>query len=95
MIAIDEAQFFTDLESFCKRAVDRDCKVVYVAGLDGDFRRKPFKMDPKRSSQILQLVPLADNVTKQHARCHYCRRSAPFTLRTIPEKRSNFVICLN
>ena len=45
VIAIDEAQFFPDLVTFCQMAVDRDCKTVYVAGLDGDFRRKPFKLD--------------------------------------------------
>eukprot|EP00210_Caulerpa_lentillifera_P000173 g168.t1 len=86
VIAIDEGQFFTDLDSFCRKAVDRHHKIVYVAGLDGDFLRKPFIMAPKRSSAILQLIPFADSVKKQLAQCHYCKAPAPFTLRTIPEK---------
>ena len=42
VIAVDEAQFFPDLLDFCKQAADRDAKVVLVAGLDGDFRRRQF-----------------------------------------------------
>ena len=33
------------------------CKVVLIAALDGTFQRKPFP-------NILELVPLAENVTK-------------------------------
>jgi thymidine kinase len=42
VIAVDEAQFFPDLLDFCVQAADRDAKVVLVAGLDGDFRRRQF-----------------------------------------------------
>lgn len=41
-IAIDEAQFFPDLLEFCLEAAERDNKLVVVAGLSGDFRRKKF-----------------------------------------------------
>jgi thymidine kinase len=39
VIGVDEAQFFTDLDAFCRHAADRDHKEVVVAGLDGDFKR--------------------------------------------------------
>lgn len=42
VIAVDEAQFFPDLLEFCTHAADRDAKLVLVAGLDGDFRRRQF-----------------------------------------------------
>jgi Thymidine kinase len=42
VIAVDEAQFFPDLLDFCAHAADCDAKVVLVAGLDGDFRRRQF-----------------------------------------------------
>ena len=41
-IAIDEAQFFPDLLQFCLEAAEQDNKLVMVAGLDGDFRRRRF-----------------------------------------------------
>lgn len=37
-----QAQFFPDLLEFCKRAVDDHGKTVFVAGLDGDYRRERF-----------------------------------------------------
>ena len=42
VIAIDEAQFFPDLLSFCSTAADYDNKHVIIAGLDGDFKRQRF-----------------------------------------------------
>lgn len=65
VIAIDEAQFYSDLYDSVRRMVDQDDKVVYVAGLDGTFDRKPF-------GQILDLVPLCDSIVKLHAVCRDC-----------------------
>ncbi|OQU92300.1 hypothetical protein SORBI_3001G324400 [Sorghum bicolor] len=62
VIGIDEAQFFDDLYDFCCKAADRDGKIVVVAGLDGDYKRKKF-------GSVLDIVPLADSVTKLTARC--------------------------
>lgn len=74
VIAIDEAQFFPDLVTFCTQAADHDGKVVLVAGLDGDFQRKQF-------GQVLQLVPIADSVDKMAGKCNFCDTSALFSLR--------------
>lgn len=75
MLAIDEAQFFADLVQFCTEAVEGRGQRVIVAGLDGDFRRRKF-------GQLLELVPLADSVTKLSSKCAECGAAAPFTLRT-------------
>lgn len=40
-IAIDEGHFFSDLEDFTER-VANEGKIVVVAALDADFRRKVF-----------------------------------------------------
>ena len=46
-------------------------KIVIVAALDGTFQRKPF-------NQILQLVPLAEEVSTLAAHCsvHNCESDA-------------------
>ena len=56
VIGIDEAQFFDDLYEFVVSAEVYN-KTIIVAGLDGDFKRKPI-------GQILNLIPLCDEVVK-------------------------------
>ena len=56
VIGIDEAQFFNDLYDFVVD-IEKHNKTIIVAGLDGDFMRKPI-------GQILFLIPLCDEVTK-------------------------------
>lgn len=71
VIVVEEAQFFgEDLIEFCKQAVDVDNKYVIVTGLSGDYKRKPF-------GQILNLVPLADQVELLEAYCHFCEGCIP------------------
>lgn len=65
LIIVEEGQFFEDLYEFVLKAVERDGKHVVVAGLDGDCFRKPF-------GQILDLIPLADRVTKLTSLCKIC-----------------------
>jgi thymidine kinase len=65
IVVIEEGQFFTDLLYFVERAVDIDKKHVIVAGLSGDFKRRPF-------GQILDLVPIADSIEKLTAFCKLC-----------------------
>jgi thymidine kinase len=56
IIAIDEAQFFDDLYSFVIYC-EKYNKDVIIAGLDGDYNRKPF-------GQILECIPLCNSVIK-------------------------------
>jgi thymidine kinase len=65
LIVIEEAQFFPDLYKFVVEAVDKHGKDVVVVGLDGDSDRKPF-------GQILELVPLADEVMRLTSLCKRC-----------------------
>ncbi|KAL5097511.1 hypothetical protein RYX36_001838 [Vicia faba] len=74
VIGIDEAQFFDDLYDFCREAADHDGKTVIVAGLDGNFLRRSF-------GSVLDIIPLADSITKLTARCEICGKNALFTLR--------------
>lgn len=65
LIVIEEAQFFVDLVAFIQYAVEKSGKDVVVVGLDGDSDRRPF-------GSVLELVPLADTVTKLTALCKRC-----------------------
>jgi thymidine kinase len=80
VIGIDEAQFFDDLVEFCEELANRD-KVVIVAALDGTFQRKPF-------GRVLELVPLAEHVTKLNAVCTICHKDAAFSHRKHPDGRT-------
>ena len=68
LIVIEEGQFFTDLYEFVLKAVEEDGKTVVGGGLDGDRFRKPF-------GQLLQLIPLADRITKLTSLCKSCADS--------------------
>jgi len=73
VIGIDEGQFFGDVVSWCENMANKG-KIVLVAALDGTFQRKPF-------SDILNLVPLAEEVTKLSAVCMNCFQDASFSKR--------------
>lgn len=62
---INEGQFFPDLYEVVKTLVEKHNKIVHVCGLDGDFKRNSF-------GQLLQLIPIADQVTKKYAICSVC-----------------------
>ncbi len=65
LVVVEEAQFFADLIPFIEAVVDRDRKHAVVVGLDGDAERRPF-------GKVLDLIPLADRVTKLTAMCRRC-----------------------
>jgi len=65
LIVIEEAQFFTGLYDFVVKAVESHGKDVVVVGLDGDSDRKPF-------GDILELIPLADEIVRLNALCKRC-----------------------
>jgi len=73
-IAIDEAQFFSNLETFVNVAIQKHGKLVIVAGLNGDYRQRPF-------GELHTLLPMANKIDLRSARCYRCRGSAFFTKR--------------
>ncbi|CAL9220023.1 unnamed protein product [Arabidopsis halleri] len=84
VIGIDEAQFFGDLYEFCCKVADDDGKTVIVAGLDGDYLRRSF-------GAVLDIIPIADSVTKLTARCEICGHKAFFTLRKNCDTRTELI----
>ena len=86
VIIINEAQFFQDLETNVIKWCEELNKHVIVSGLDGDFKRKPF-------GQILNLIPLADEIIKIKALCNLCKdgTSALFSWRLTSEKEQTVI----
>jgi thymidine kinase len=76
VIGIDEVQFFPhDIIAVICRLVDAGKRVI-VAGLDLDFRGKPFGCIPT-------LLAIADSITKLQAICTECGNDAHFTQRLV------------
>ena len=72
-IAVDEAQFFTDLH-IVERWVTQG-KYVHLSGLIADYNKRPF-------GHLLKLFPIADDIEQLKAFCIYCdgnEMNAPFT----------------
>ena len=65
IVLINEGQFFEGLVPFVKYLLE-NCKVVYVCGLDGDFKQERF-------GEILDLIPICDKVHKFRALCADCK----------------------
>ena len=85
IIGIDEAQFFSDLKYFILKA-EKTNKIIIIAGLDGDFKRNPF-------GQILECIPLCDNVIKLSAMCMESKDGTPgiFTKRIIKSNKQTLI----
>lgn len=76
VVGIDEAQFFdTGLVDVCQQLADQGVRVI-IAGLDMDYKRKPFGPMPN-------LCVIADHVEKVHAICVECGRLANYSYRTV------------
>lgn len=81
VIGIDEGQFFDiELVAVCNRLADMGRRVI-VAGLDQDYRGRPFDPMP-------QLLSIAEYITKTLAICMRCGAPANRTQRTVsnPER---------
>ncbi|OJU51183.1 MAG: thymidine kinase [Bacteroidales bacterium 45-6] len=80
VIGIDEAQFFdAGLPEVCQQLADQGIRVI-IAGLDMDFKRKPFGPMP-------QLCAIADDVTKVHAVCVKCGALANYSYRLVANEK--------
>lgn len=76
VVAIDEAQFFSnDLIDVCNKLADKGKRVI-VAGLDQDYRGVPFEPMPN-------LLAVAEYITKTLAICVECGNPADKTQRKI------------
>jgi len=74
VIGIDEAQFFNnDLIDIVQKLADSGKRVI-IAGLDKDYRNKPFEPMP-------QLLAVAEYITKTLAICVRCGSPANYTQR--------------
>ena len=74
VVAIDEAQFFTnELIAVCNTLANKGKRVI-IAGLDMDFLGDPFGVMP-------QLLAIAENITKVHAICIDCGGIANYSFR--------------
>uniref|UniRef100_A0A6C0KX02 thymidine kinase n=1 Tax=viral metagenome TaxID=1070528 RepID=A0A6C0KX02_9ZZZZ len=85
VILINEAQFFGDLKDFVLTMLKMN-KKIYLAGLDGDFKREKF-------GEILDLIPLCDKVTKLTSLCGICKDGTPgiFSLRLTDENQQKLI----
>lgn len=80
VIGIDEAQFFDDeIVHVCNELANRGIRVI-VAGLDMDFKGKPFGPMPA-------LMATAEYVTKVHAICTKTGNLAHFSHRKVPDDK--------
>ena len=76
VVGIDEAQFFADeVVDIARKLADNGRRVI-VAGLDTDWRGRPFGPMP-------QLLATADLIRKQYAICTSCGESATRTQRVV------------
>lgn len=74
VVGVDEAQFFDmELPGVCQELALRGVRVV-VAGLDMDYRGKPF-------GPIPNMLAIAEYVTKVHAICVHCGNLATHSYR--------------
>jgi thymidine kinase len=66
VILINEGQFFKGLKDVVLDMVEKQGKIVYICGLDGDFKRQKF-------GELLDLIPYCDKVSKLTSLCSVCR----------------------
>lgn len=79
VVGIDEAQFFdSELPNVCNQLANKGIRVI-VAGLDMDFKGKPF-------GPIPALLATAEYVTKVHAICLRCGNLANHSHRLSEEE---------
>jgi thymidine kinase len=75
VVGIDEAQFLgNDLVQISNELANQGKRVI-IAGLDQDFTGRPFEPMP-------QLLAIAEFITKTHAICVKCGRTANYSQRT-------------
>ena len=71
VFVINEGQFFEDVQKICIELCEKYYKDVVICGLDGDFKRQPFKYN------LLDLIPYSDTVEILTAYCSVCKDETP------------------
>ena len=81
VVGIDEAQFFDmGLVDVCEKLANNGKRVI-IAGLDMDFKGKPF-------GPIPNLLSIADYITKVHAICMVCGDIALHSYRLVENEKT-------
>ncbi|MFT4523117.1 MAG: thymidine kinase [Bacteroidia bacterium] len=81
VVGIDEAQFFDEhLPMVCDKLASKKIRVI-VAGLDMDYRAKPFGPMPT-------LLSMAEYVTKVQAICMKCGDTASYTFKKVDNNQT-------
>jgi thymidine kinase len=70
VIIIEEAQFFDNLYKFVVNEIDNTKKKLILIGLSGGFMRQ-------KMGELLDLIPMADKITKLEAYCTFCNDETP------------------
>jgi len=84
VVGVDEVQFFDDgVVDVCEELANRGVRVI-CAGLDQDYRGKPFGPMPR-------LLAVAEYVTKLHAVCVRCGAEASRSQRLVAMEGQLFV----
>ncbi len=79
VVGVDEAQFFDlELPEVCQQLALRGTRVI-VAGLDMDYKGKPFGPMPN-------LLAVSEYITKVHAICQHCGNLATHSFRLSAEE---------
>ena len=77
VIAIDEGQFFKDIDQFSDKLANNG-KIVIICALNSTYQRKPF-------DEVSKLFSITENITHLTAICK-CGKPAPFTKRISDEE---------
>ncbi|MAR51090.1 MAG: hypothetical protein CML42_08190 [Rhodobacteraceae bacterium] len=85
IILINEGQFFNDVFDIVKKLINKYKKIVYVCGLDGDYKQKKF-------GQILDLIPISDNVKKLKGICFQCKINDSIFTHRISKEEEQIVV---
>lgn len=71
VVFIDEGHFFKNIHLLANDLANNNIH-VYISCLISDYNAKPFK-------NIIDLIPLCDNIIKLKAICDYCKDDADFS----------------
>lgn len=86
ILVIDEGQFFPEIDEIVRKFVNEYNLHVIIAGLNGTFQQKIFD-----KSNLLNLIPFADNVILLKSKCYLCGQDAPFSKRIVSDDKEILV----